>query len=94
MGREKGLLEFGGEPVIVRTARLLEPLVTEVTVVGLPERYDALGLRAIADQNLGGREGKDAVRAPLVGIATALKVTKAPNSIPAGMTNILTIECS
>jgi len=78
MGREKGLLEFGGEPVIVRTARLLEPLVTEVTVVGLPERYDALGLRAIADQNLGGREGKDAVRAPLVGIATALKATKAP----------------
>jgi len=34
------------------------------------------------------------VRAPLVGIATALKVTKAPNSIPTGMTNILTIECS
>jgi len=56
MGREKGLLEFGGEPVIVRTARLLEPLVTEVTVVGLPERYAALGLRAIADQNLGGEK--------------------------------------
>jgi molybdopterin-guanine dinucleotide biosynthesis protein A len=78
MGKSKGLLEFGGEPLIVRTARLIEPLVAEVTVVGLPERYAALGLHAIADQNLGAREGDEAVRAPLVGIATALKATKAP----------------
>jgi molybdopterin-guanine dinucleotide biosynthesis protein A len=81
MGREKGLLEFGGEPLIVRTACLIEPLVSEVTIVGSPERYHALGLRAITDQNLGGREGKEAVRAPLVGIATALNVTKAPWSL-------------
>src|SRR6266699_6407577 len=78
MGKSKGLLEFGGEPLIVRTVRLVETLVTEVTVVGLPERYAALGLCAIADQNLGGRAGKEAVRAPLVGIATALNATKAP----------------
>jgi molybdenum cofactor guanylyltransferase len=78
MGREKGLLEFGGEPLIVRTARMVEPLVTEVTVVGPPERYAALGLRAIADQNLGGRERIEAVRTPLVGIATALSATKMP----------------
>jgi molybdopterin-guanine dinucleotide biosynthesis protein A len=78
MGQEKGLLEFGGEPLIVRTARLIEPLVTEVTVVGSPERYGALGPRAIADQNLGGREGKEAMRVPLVGIATALSATKVP----------------
>jgi molybdenum cofactor guanylyltransferase len=76
MGREKGLLEFGGEPLIVRTARMIEPLVTEVTVVGPPERYTALGLRAIADQNLGGRGGAPAVRTPLVGIATALSTTE------------------
>ena len=78
MGREKGLLEIGGEPLMVRTARLIEPLVTEVTVVGTPERYAALGLRAIADRNLGGLEGKEAVRTPLAGIATALIATKAP----------------
>ncbi len=78
MGREKGLLEFGGEPLIVRTARLIEPLVTEVTVVGSPERYAALGLRAIADQNFGGGDGNEVVRAPLVGIATALNATAMP----------------
>jgi len=78
MGREKGLLEFGGELLIVRTARLIEPLVLEVTVVGLPERYAALRLRAIADQNLGGGAEKRALRAPLVGIATALNTRKAP----------------
>jgi molybdenum cofactor guanylyltransferase len=78
MGREKGLLDFGGEPLIVRTTRMTEPLVTEVTVVGPPERYAALGLRTIADQNLGGRERIAAVRTPLVGIATALSATKMP----------------
>jgi molybdopterin-guanine dinucleotide biosynthesis protein A len=78
MGREKSLLEFGGEPLIVRTARLIEPLVAEITIVGSPERYAALGFRAIADQNLGGREGNEAVRTPLVGIATALNATKMP----------------
>jgi len=78
MGREKGLLEFGGETLIVRTARLLESLDTEVTVVGPAERYEILGLRAIADQNIGGREGNHAVRTPLVGIATALYATESP----------------
>jgi molybdopterin-guanine dinucleotide biosynthesis protein A len=78
MGREKGLLEFNGEPLIVRTARTIEPLVTEVTVVGPPEHYGALGLRAIADQNLRGRGGIETVRTPLVGIATALSATKMP----------------
>lgn len=78
MGREKGLLAVGGEPLIVRTARVVEPLVSEVTVVGPPERYASLGLRAIADQDIAGLGGKEAVRAPLVGIATALSATKAP----------------
>ena len=78
MGREKGLLEIGGEPLIIRTARLVEPLVTEVTFVGPAERYSALGLRAIADQPLRGREGLQVVRTPLAGIATALNATKMP----------------
>ena len=78
MGREKGLLEFGGEPLIVRMARLIQPLVGEFAVVGPPERYAALGLRAIADRNLGRKEGMEVVRTPLVGIATALNATKMP----------------
>jgi len=78
MGREKGLLELGGEPLVVRTARLLAPLVTEVTVIGPPECYGALGLCVIADENLGRREGTVAVRTPLIGIATALNATKMP----------------
>jgi molybdopterin-guanine dinucleotide biosynthesis protein A len=78
MGREKGLLEFGGEPVIVRTASLLKPLVTEVTVIGPAERYAVLELHTIADQNLAGLVGEEAVRSPLVGIATALTATNAP----------------
>ena len=78
MGREKGLLEFGGEPLIVRTARLVEPFVSEVTVIGPPERYDVLGLRVIADQNFRGRQAKEAVQTPLVGIATALNAAAKP----------------
>jgi molybdopterin-guanine dinucleotide biosynthesis protein A len=77
MGREKGLLELGGESIIIRTARLLEPLVAEVTVVGPPELYAALGLRAIADQNFRERDLTDPVRTPLAGIATALNTTNA-----------------
>jgi molybdenum cofactor guanylyltransferase len=75
MGREKGLLEFGGEPLIVRIVRLVEPLVHEVFVVGAPEPYSKLGLRAIADRSFRFEEGAETVRAPLVGIATALSET-------------------
>jgi molybdopterin-guanine dinucleotide biosynthesis protein A len=78
MGREKALLEIGGEPLIVRTARLIEPLVAEVTVVGSPERYAALGLRTIADQDFRGRDATGPARTPLAGIATALNSTKLP----------------
>jgi molybdopterin-guanine dinucleotide biosynthesis protein A len=78
MGREKGLMEFGGEALIVRTARLIEPLVSEVTVIGPPERYDVLGLRVIADQTFARREAKEAVQTPLVGIATALRIAATP----------------
>ncbi len=78
MGQEKSLLELGGEPLILRTARLINPLVAEITVVGPPERYTFLGVRAIPDQSLGGREGSEAPQTPLAGIAAALNATKAP----------------
>ncbi len=78
MGREKGLLEIASQPLILRTARLIEPLVCEVTVVGPPEKYAALGLRAIADRKFENLADNELVRTPLAGIATALTATKSP----------------
>lgn len=67
MGRNKALLEISGMPLLVRTARLLEPLVAAVTVIGPPERYAALGLRIVPDDSP--RLG------PLGGMATALRIS-------------------
>jgi molybdopterin-guanine dinucleotide biosynthesis protein A len=75
MGRDKGLLDFGGIPLILHTARLLEPLVAEVTVVGSPSRYAKFGLNAIAD-DAQPQCGPDRPGCgPLAGIATALAAT-------------------
>ncbi len=67
MGRDKALLEIGGVALLVRTARLLEALVSGVTVIGPAERYAALGLRLAPDD--------DAGVGPLGGIATALRIS-------------------
>lgn len=67
MGADKALLELGGVPMVVRTARLVAPLVAAVIVVGPPERFAPLGLAAIADRQPG--------LGPLGGIATALAHT-------------------
>jgi molybdopterin-guanine dinucleotide biosynthesis protein A len=76
MGRDKGLLDFGGDPLIVHMARLLQPLVAEVTVVGSPSRYTKFGLRAIADE-VQTQCGLDRPGyGPLAGIATALAATQ------------------
>jgi molybdopterin-guanine dinucleotide biosynthesis protein A len=76
MGRNKGLLDFGGVPLIVHSARLIEPLVACVTVVGPPRRYEAMGLRAIADRDTAGKGSKRIRRGPLAGIATALAASR------------------
>lgn len=73
MGRAKALLELGGEPLIVRTARLVASVVGEPTVIGEAEAYGSLGLRAIGDDWPGA--------GPLGAIATALRVTAAPWSL-------------
>jgi molybdopterin-guanine dinucleotide biosynthesis protein A len=78
MGRDKGLLDFGGVPLIVHSAHLIEPLVACVTVVGPPRRYAAMGLHAIADQDAAGRGSKGIRRGPLAGISTALAATRFP----------------
>src|ERR1700687_4076457 len=78
MGRDKALLDFGGIPLIIHTARLLQPLVAEVTVVGSPGRYTKRGLRAIAD-NAEAQDAPDGPgRGPLAGIAAALYATRSP----------------
>jgi molybdopterin-guanine dinucleotide biosynthesis protein A len=76
MGKPKALLELGEIPLIIRTVRLLEPLVHEVSVVGSPELYADFGLRTIRDQNPAGQQiiGEG----PLVGIASALRTTEVP----------------
>jgi molybdenum cofactor guanylyltransferase len=68
MGREKALLEIGGEPLIVRTVRLVESVTAPVTVVGETPGIRALGLRSVADDFPGG--------GPLGGIATALRAAR------------------
>ena len=76
MGEPKGLLKFGEQPLVLRVAALVEPLVSAVTVVGLPECYAGLGLRVMEDVNFGipGQNGKTV--GPLSGIASALISTR------------------
>ena len=70
MGVDKGLLEIAGEPMIVRVARSVESVVgAPAMVVGTPEKFRELGLRAIADDWPG--------CGPLGGIATALRASEA-----------------
>lgn len=70
MGRAKALLEIAGEPMVVRTARLIESVVGPATVVGAAADYNKLGLRSIEDDVPGA--------GPLEAIATALRVSSAP----------------
>jgi molybdopterin-guanine dinucleotide biosynthesis protein A len=70
MGSDKALLEWNGQPLILRAARLLDPLVACVTVIGDPARYAALGLAVVPDDVPG--------LGPLGGIATALRISTTP----------------
>ena len=68
MGRDKGLLDLGGVPIIVRAARLVGLVAGPPVVVGSPEIYQRLGLRAIRDDWPGA--------GPLGGVATALRASE------------------
>jgi molybdenum cofactor guanylyltransferase len=76
MGKAKALLEFGGEPLIIRIARMIEPLVSSVIAVGPFERYAALGLPVIEDQPFGVAGERGRSPGPLAGIASALSASR------------------
>jgi molybdopterin-guanine dinucleotide biosynthesis protein A len=80
MGRDKGLLDFGGAPLILHTARLLKLITAQVTVVGSPHRYSALGLHAIGDESdpRAQEDSNEPRRGPLAGICAALASTQFP----------------
>lgn len=93
MGSPKGLLEFGGQPLILRIARLVEPLVSAVSAVGAPELYVDLGLQVIDDRQFSGLDKSGGAPGPLAGIASALTVTRADwNLILACDLPYLTVE--
>lgn len=73
MGRDKALLELGGVPLIVCTARLVASVVGPATVIGDSAAFRSLGLRTIVDDWPGA--------GPLGGIATALRASGAPWSL-------------
>jgi len=76
MGKAKALLRFGTEPLILRIARTIEPLVSSVIAVGPSERYAALGLAVMEDQKFGIVDEGDERPGPLAGIASALRASR------------------
>lgn len=69
MKRDKALLELGGAPLLVRSARLLESVVGAPSVIGDPATYESFALPVIADDWPGA--------GPLGGVATALRASTA-----------------
>ena len=65
MGVDKALLPIGGQPMILRMTRLVEPLVARVSVIGPPQQYAPLGVAVFPDDVPG--------QGPLGGILTALR---------------------
>ncbi len=64
-GSDKARARLGGEPLITRLARQIEPVAASITVVaGAADNYADLGLRTIADRRPG--------LGPLAGIEAAL----------------------
>lgn len=50
MGKDKALLELRGEPLLLRTVRLLRTCVAEVALLGPPERYAGFGIPVYPDR--------------------------------------------
>jgi molybdopterin-guanine dinucleotide biosynthesis protein A len=76
MGREKALLEVGGELMVLRLAALLDRLCAQVTLIAPPQSFMELPLRVIPDDQPG--------LGPLGGITTALRVSRAEWNLVVG----------
>jgi molybdopterin-guanine dinucleotide biosynthesis protein A len=79
MGKDKGMQEVGGLPMVLRAARLLEPLVSKragVTVIAPTQRYGEFGLKVVGDDFPG--------IGPLAGITTAIRTSLCPWSLIIG----------
>lgn len=72
MGQPKGLLKFGNQPLILRIASILEPIVYAVTVVGATACYHHLRLHMIEDFKIESPGETGQAAGPLCGIASAL----------------------
>lgn len=71
MGRDKAMLELDGEPMVLRSARVLAGFCDEVLVAsGDGRRLDSLGLRQVTDVLPGA--------GPLAGIAAGLQAAANP----------------
>ena len=64
-GRDKALVEFGGQSMLARTIELMQHATKKIRIVGSPEKYAEFGIKIIGDRWPG--EG------PLGGIITALE---------------------
>ena len=76
MGKDKLRLEVGGLSMVLRAARMLEPMVSKraaVTVIAPPDRYADLGLKSVPDDFPG--------VGPLAGIVTAVRSSLCPWSL-------------
>lgn len=69
MGRDKALLPYDGKTLVEHVAAMVAQAAGSVVLVGAPDRYEAMGLAAIADtfEPCG----------PLGGILTALRASEA-----------------
>ena len=76
MAQDKALLQITGTELVVRAAKLLDPLVADLTVIAPAGRYDTLGLSVVPDDKAG--------LGPLGGIATALRKSSQPWALVVG----------
>jgi molybdopterin-guanine dinucleotide biosynthesis protein A len=72
MERDKSLLELAGTPQVARTARLLEGLVSRVTLVGAADCLEGLGFPVLEEASR---------RGAIFGVAAAMASSRTPWSL-------------
>ena len=68
MGRDKALLDWHGQPMLVHVASMLSQVTAKVTIVGARDKYSCLGFPVIEDRKPG--------LGPLSGISAALAASE------------------